>query len=61
MKQVCSICGEEDDEYFMERMLTGGGRSKWMYSRCYLSANREVDKSTVMKKRRRKPKKEDDI
>ena len=61
MKQICCICGKEDDEYFMERMLTSGGRSKWMCSRCYLSANREVDKSTVMKKRRRKPKKEDDI
>ena len=61
MKQICCICGKEDDEYFMERMLTGGGRSKWMCSSCYLSANREVDKSTVMKKRRRKPKKEDDI
>lgn len=59
MKKTCCICGEEDDEYFMERMLTGGGRIKWMCSSCHENASREVDKSTVMKKRRRKPKKED--
>ena len=58
MTQTCCICGKEDNEYRMERILTGGGRSKWMCNSCYLSAGREVEKSTVMQKRRRKPMKE---
>ena len=51
MKQVCSICGEEDDELFMFRIQTS--RVQWMCDRCYKMALREVDQSEVMKKRKR--------
>ena len=33
MRQVCCICGEEDDEFFMYRIQTS--RVRWMCSRCY--------------------------
>ena len=54
MKQICSICGEEDDEYFMFRIQTS--RVQWMCDRCYRNASREVTLSEVMKRRKKKQK-----
>lgn len=60
MRQICSICGEEDDEFFMVRIQTS--RVQWMCDRCYREASREVERSEVMKKRRKiKRHKEDDL
>ena len=59
MRQTCCICGREDDEYFMDRLLTGGARAKWICNRCRLKGNHELSKSEVAKKRRRLYRKED--
>lgn len=40
MRQVCCICGEEDDELFMYPIQTS--RVRWMCSRCYKVASSEV-------------------
>lgn len=53
MKQACCICGKEDEEYFMDRLTTGGARAKWICTKCRLKGNYEVAKSEVAKKRRR--------
>ena len=51
MKQICSICGEEDEELFMFRIQTS--RVQWMCDKCHKQAILEVDRSEVMKKRKR--------
>ena len=58
MKQICCICGKEDDEYFMDRLTTGGARTKWICTKCRYKGNYEVAKSEVVKRRRRLAKKE---
>ena len=40
MRQVCCICGEEDDELFMYPIQTS--RVRWMCGKCYKNANDEV-------------------
>lgn len=54
MKQICSICGEEDEELFMFRIQTS--RVQWMCDSCYRNASREVTLSEVMKRRKKKQK-----
>ena len=61
MKQTCYICGEEDDEYFMDRILTGGARAKWICAKCRNKGDSEVAKSEVAKKRKRFAKNREDV
>lgn len=50
MKQICCICGEEEDELFMYRIQTS--RVHWMCAQCYKRAGREVMLSLGVKRRR---------
>jgi ribosome-binding protein aMBF1 (putative translation factor) len=50
MRQICSICGKEDDETFMFRIQTS--RVQWMCDKCHNVALREIDRSEVMKRPR---------
>ena len=51
MRQVCCICGEEDDELFMYRIQTS--RVRWMCAACYKLGDNEVA-GTVNTRRRAK-------
>ena len=61
MTQTCCVCGQEDDEYFMDKILTGGSRAKWICTKCRLKGNYEVAKSEVGKKRKRFAKKSEEV
>lgn len=60
MKQTCCICGEEEEEYFMDSILTGGSRAKWICTKCRSKGDTEVAKSEVAKKRKRFAKKSEE-
>lgn len=60
MKQTCYVCGKEDDEYFMDKILTGGSRAKWICTRCRSKGDSEVAKSEAGKKRKRFAKKSEE-
>lgn len=52
MKQVCCICGVEDDEFFMHRMQTS--RMRWMCHECYQRTSKDLKSFDYNQKLRKK-------
>ena len=54
MNRECCICGKEDDEYFMDKILTGGARAKWICTKCRSKGNLEVTKKSASRSTKRR-------
>lgn len=48
MKQICCICGEEDDESWMVPISTGS-KTEWWCAKCYQNADKEAAQSDLIR------------